>query len=1000
MALTEITVDKADIPLWKDAPGAVVIQAAVDDPRAPLVPGDNPIVVASLNIGGASGIVLGDVSSVRLGIRAGSRFTLAPIWKEHIGNAPGLVSEFDLANMLTPENMLLAIVVGADADLSVPGSFAYSVLTAGATLSAGVDARLVYVRAVPRNASFADAIRRLFGGMRLPAGVTVPPEPGEVVSLEVGGYLNFGVSASAGYDVKGTNDLDIGRLALSEHYALSIVGKMTANARLAGRFAVTVRAASDPGWARVMVCRKRTKDLHVAADLDVGVTLETQGLPASGKEFLGALIGIRAKNWLNLVSSIADEAGTIGSLEHLKVRLDGLAGDFIKHYAGKAIDELLPAEAAALLSRLERVATSYRGLDQSAIALVDRYTDPLLDKTKDLEEHLTSLAAITAWDELAGENDPVLWNIIRQLTDGEPLGWMLGAIPGTSTASLAVFKKRVNDALSLLRDAAHEEVRNIIELAKRAFGLDDLMSALASVDSPDKLKTVLSDKTRHFAERLLNRQLDKLNTRELKKAFGIVEQIVKAKDQFWQTFDDALTHAAKENISIGIHAAYASADERDALIDADVRLLNDDGTPCPAGQRFLSLAAQADFGELLAKYQPTVVRLRQGRLTHQSRTTTGVKINVVGWHQNFQYEEVYRVIVNADQQLRTTSTGMLNVFTTVDMTAEKERRRKSTKTEEELHTNFVLRFLGETRVMPGQRKFDQQTREYLIDVITGQCASYNVTFTDARTTPKQLQRAMLYAKTLGLDTAGATQEAIAPLLDLSDGHFGPVTTEYNVRFTEVGLANLFTRRLPPQELAAAVRGILTRVVLANYVGQGNIADVGWLYASDDVKRLYDDARNNFINTDSPLGDALHAREVSVTSPIPGIRPGRIANTFAIRSLAARLFDLEREMTQAFHELQDVLHETGGINLERLSERLKTFGKVLECFDNSTLGDNTVFAVFDGLVQLATPAEQARSSALAITITKGGKTHQLVFTLQAQSSVSRPSAVGAPHQQSG
>jgi hypothetical protein len=976
--MPEISFDNSKIPLWTGATGAVVIHTAVENPAAPLVPGDNPIVDASFKVDGNQNISLGSAGSVAIGVSAGAQFKLAPLWKDHINAAPEIVSAYNLGSSLKDDNMLLALNLGANVDLSAAGSFHYSVLSAGATLQAGADAGLVYVRSFPRTATFGADLADFFTNVRLPANVTVPPDSGEVVAFEFGGYLKLGASASAGYELKGTKSFDVAQLKLSEHYDLSVTGKLSVNASLAGRFSVEVRPGSLPGWASVTVRRKRTKDLQLLGDLNIGASLDTQGLPASGKEFLGALIGVRAKNWLNLIDSAVDQAGQIKNIDDLKAKLDGLAGDFISKYAGKAVDQLLPAEAVALMGRLQSVVDSYNKLDSSAIALFDRYFDPVLDKTKELESRLQDLSKLVSWDALKGEVDPMLWNIVRQLTGGDPLGWILGQIPGTSKPSLDEFLARVNGALSLIKSDAHDEIRKIISLAKSEFGLDHFISELDAVDTPDKLKTALSNEARHFVERLINKEIDKLNSKDLKAAFAIVQNIVKAKDAFWAKFDAALKEAAKQTFSLGISASYSNADERTALIDLDIRLIDDEKKAVPAGQRFMALAGQGDFQDILANYQPDVVRLRQGALTHNSTTATGIKINIAGWHLNYQYEEMYRVIVNADQQIRPAGNGMLNVFTTVDMTNDKERRRKTTKSEQEMHANFVLRFLGEARTAINDSKFDKQDESYLIDVITGQSAFYNLTFTDSNTTPGELADVFLFAAEVGLDKVGATVTAVAPILDLKNGHYGPITAEYVVGFTASGLKRLFTQNVTADD----IRGILRKIVLANYFGQGNIADVGWLYVSDDVKKLWEDNLNNFVDAESILGDAIAAQEVHVVSPIPGILPSPVSNTFANRVLVSSLFQVERKMVEAFTGLQAILRTVGGVKLSDYRDSLKAFGEALKSFDNSSLGDNTTFAVFDGLVQLTSPGVDARSSSMSMTSVKGGQQHQINFVLQA------------------
>src|SRR5262245_34903140 len=52
--------------------------------------------------------------------------------------------------------------------------------------------------------------------------------------------LKYSVGASAGYEIKGTKSIKISEIALSEHYALSVVGKLTVSGQVSGRFSVDV----------------------------------------------------------------------------------------------------------------------------------------------------------------------------------------------------------------------------------------------------------------------------------------------------------------------------------------------------------------------------------------------------------------------------------------------------------------------------------------------------------------------------------------------------------------------------------------------------------------------------------------------------------------------------------------------------------------------------------------------------------------------------------------
>src|SRR5262249_54395443 len=144
--------------------------------------------------------------------------------------------------------------------------------------------------------------------------------------------------------------------------------------KIAGRFSVDVTAGSQPGFARVVVKRRRLRQLQFAADVNVKTGLKTDGLPRAGRGFLGALLGVEGKNWLNMIDGLVTEAGEVDSIEKLKAKLDGLALDYLGTLVGKSVDKLTSIpEIEAFQSKLAKIVDSYRKLDDRAIALFDRY---------------------------------------------------------------------------------------------------------------------------------------------------------------------------------------------------------------------------------------------------------------------------------------------------------------------------------------------------------------------------------------------------------------------------------------------------------------------------------------------------------------------------------------------------------------------------------------------------------------------------------------------------
>jgi hypothetical protein len=486
--------------------------------------------------------------------------------------------------------------------------------------------------------------------------------------------------------------------------------------------------------------------------------------------------------------------------------------------------------------------------------------------------------------------------------------------------------------------------------------------------------------------------VNQINKDDFTAITTFIQEVRKGEQGFFQKFDQILQEAASQSFSLDIAAAYDRSDETAALIDVDIRLQNDDAarTPNAKGQNFMRAAGRGDFSDILANYDPSVVRLRQGSLTHKLSTSQGLTVNIAGWHNSFLYSDMYKVVVNSEQQIRSTPSGMLNVFTTVDLSTEHDKKRKTTRHEQEMHSTFTLRFLAQTNTTVTDSKFNQRDKNYLLDVITGQSATYSTTLSDSNTTQQQLDHLLAFAKSLGLDRKGATQDALKPILKLENGRYGPVNADYRVRFSEQGLASLFKPGSPPVT-EDDIREILRRIVVANYAGDVGLAPVAWLYCSDRVRELAL-GNPNFFDTEGVLEDAIANGEVQIEIPFPGMEPVLQPRDKIRRELAGTLFRIEKTLIDSFLQLQDVVKKES-IKLKDLENAVQGFGKALNDFESQTELSQTTspptFAVFDGLIQLATPAAQARDSALALKVGPQTAERQLLFQL-----VSETAALGA------
>ncbi len=963
-----LQINKSDIPLWKGANGSFDIDVQQFPLDARLAPTDTALLSSTFTVTDATPITLGQNGSLNLGVKAGASAKLAALFRDHTGAAQDLVDTYQLAPSLTDKNLLLALQVGAKADLTAAASYQYSILSASAKLETGINASFIYVRPFSSNNNLGDNLADFVKGLRLPCDITPSPVAGEVVVLDFGGYLQIGASISAGYQLKGTKQFSIADLALSEHYDLSVIGTFAVTGRIAGEFSVEVRAGAKPGWANVKVSRSASRSLQIAADLKVDAHLTMEGLPTSSQEFLGAILGVQAKNWLNLISSGINQGGTVTNLDQLKSKLDGLANDFVAKWLGKGIDKITSEpEIADALAKINSVVTSYQNLDQSAIALFDRFFDPVASQIESLTGKLNFLQALPDWSDLPAESDSILWNVLRQLTKGDPLGAILGGL-----SALRDVQKLATQALTLITDAAHTEIRNVIAIAKSNFPLDRLLNELDTVDTPEKLKAGAATLAGHFVSRLIGKALDEVLTSDAK-----VKQIVKAlqaikakKDTIFGTLDKILAEAAKQSLSLKLHAEYDAASSSSALIDCDLNLNEE------LGRQFMQAAGRGDFSEILAGYKPSIVDIRAGRLTHNVTKSTAISVNITGWHFNFSYSAMDRLITNLDQQIKTNSDGSLLISTDESLSIDsKEDRNAATDREQSVQTNFLLRYLGQTTQTISDKKFDDATKQYLIDVITSS-AVYTVNITDASTTQKELEDLFHFAAELGLGEMGATAGSVVPLLQSSAGNFGKVEAQYEVRYTQPGLDNLARGPWPP----LVITRFLKTMVLSSYAGRGlTLHEVALAFCSP---AAFENFLDNPVAFRNPASSAQMVFN-DVVSPIPGVvLPSfvRLTQTVQIMELGA-LFASLVKLDSAISDLRSVL-DGGPIPAALFQKRLQGFGEALLLFKSTSMKKDATFAVFDHLIQLNTDQRQARSSALQITFTRDNDTKTVVYTLAA------------------
>jgi hypothetical protein len=955
---------KADVPFLLDGKGGLSVEIGTLDPTKSIPPDAGSMLDVTFSADGAQQTALGQTGTVKIGVSTSAHARLVPLFSDSDGAAADLLKANGLDGFFAaganPGKLILAFDVGASADATAAGSFVYAPLTATVTLDAGADGGYTYLRAIPKTTPLFKAIPDFVKSMKLPEQVTQAPDAGEALSIRYGGYLRLGAEVAAGYELAGTKACSISQLALSERYGLSILGKIGLSAGIAGRFSILVMAGDRPGWARVQVKRNRSADLRVAADVTVTFANELDGLPGDANEFLGAVLGVNGKSFL----TVLERARDLGKFDTISAAVDGLAKKYIETLIGKGFDALADkTELAAFLERVNKVVASYQTLEDRAVTLFDRY----FDRLPMLTEFLDRLAALDAkgLEQLRGTLNPELFNILSQLTDGDPLGFLAGKVilEGEQVDAVRELRARANAGLDLIRKRAHQELRDAIAAAKKSFRIDDLFREAAKIDSVDELKALAAERVGLFVSRLVGRTLD--SSTNLKAAFEELKQVIGKLDTFTASFFKAVREATNSSYRVALHAEYSQATERDALVDVLINLAN------PQGAAMLAQTARGDFHAALTTPNTGLVRILDGVLTHRTRRESAFKVNIVGWHLNYSYEGFDRVITESEQRFVTSDRGIL-ILSTTKLEVDRGRKRQ----DETMHVNFLLRALGESSgaIAAGRNG----TLQYLIESLTALTASYQLAFTDDDTSRTELEDYLTFARDLQLDQEGATLEALTPFLQrAANGGFGRVETSYDVRFGSAAIDALLTvKRLTP-DAETRIRSAMRAMVLSNYLKSASMHDVAFAYATPGVFALF-----------QQLGFAAFtnvSRAFRVAPVLPVAAPQTVSLDKTELNVLATLYGIENDMVEAIAALIKMLNARATLAPEAFEKKLGKFGDALLDFDRfdqassgSSVGTTTIFAMFDLLIRLATGGPSANIGVLRLKSRANDKDIEKLF----------------------
>lgn len=956
-----ISIKEDNFRFLKNGTGSVDIDVQKVPLDQPLDPNTPVLLNAKFNAQGSTpSFTYGPVNDVSLNISGGASATLTPFFKpDQVLSDHGLASFFDL----NPHKYVFVLDIAAQAAAAATATFKYATLSAQGSFNAGGDGEFWFSRAYDTSQQLGEVLKDLVSNIKPPSSVSAPLSAGEVIYLEYGGYLKFGLNASVGYEMKGSHSVDIANLLLSESYSLSLLGKVGLTAGVAGNFSIQLRPSdSDPSLIHVSVHKKHNNQISFAADVTVGLTTESTGLPGSAQDFLGALLGVNVKNWLNSAQLIISS----GSIDELKKNLDKLSQQFVSQWVGKGFDALSATDFPQILADVHKVVDSYQHLDTTAINLFDKYFtlgEPAL------VQGLTQLRHLTGLDKLAElYTNSNLIKLIEELTGGDPLAFLLGKVDLKDPAGkpitqsvLDIFNGRVEDALSLLQDDAHALLKKYITLAKSKFSFDGLVSQLADLTTADGLKKKADEVLNGFVERIIGGAIDSFDKNKLNKVLVQLQRIGDIENNLYEKLKETLNQTA----TLALHAEYTRASESDVLLEIEVN------PATAAGSKIFHAATGGDFTGVLSAPITADYRVTGGTLLKKLSESSKVTFNVAGWHSNFDYSSSVSLILNTQQQIVPGNQGMLTVFTTVDATKTEDIAKEIGKRQQELHATFLLRLIGETQgSINTPPAFDRKHQDYLMDTVTGMSASYRLLLEDSKATKERIADFLHFAAEFDLQ---ADLNTVLPLLDseTSGGKtdYGDVAADYEVHFVDQAIVRIFS----VTTTESVVRSIMRLVTMGTLLADEGLEDIAWAYGTPGIYKLWKDEGAQFTNTFSSLQFPVDP------SPFPSVKNDGtvVLDRFQI-SILAEFFRNEDALVDAILGLQALVQSPNKLDPNAFASRMKAFSDSFSLIDKG-LQTNAMFSVFDKLIAQSQPPASARGSSLKLISTvKPNPTRTKVF----------------------
>lgn len=940
--------------------GSLDIQAAGFDPGQPIPNSITQLVVAGVDVNPSLQFGNRDGLACTVTFQGNAKTGIELVWPNQ---SNGFTKQHNLPPV--PEGKVGAhLFFDASASGDVQGSMPIGP-AAGFNFGIKAGAGVGYDRYAVYDAHIAGGslVFDLLAGVRLPQSCGAAgqiPAPGEVLCFDYNGFLDLSAGLNWGYQLSGTHDIDFNNLHAAVDYNLRLKAAISAGYQLGGEYSIEVSQGHATDWVRAVVRKKRNSEFDFAASFNLDASIKVTGLPSSADDFLGALLGTDAKSALALfdkiknytdLSKVEQDAGKL-----LTGRLENLANKWI----GEVLDN---SNVQQFLSVVNKVVTDYENADQIVVnAVTHLYEDYLGDGKLDvLKAAVQKIASLSSRDSLANLSDSEAWQIINRLVGGDLYKLL------QENAVFAQITGIAQKTLDFLNGGWQKELKDVIDELKAAFPLDKVFGEIAQFSTKDKLLSLADEKLQGVVEKLLGKLWTQINSSSLandaKQLNGILVQI----DNFKNTWYQRLTAALNQSFSLQLNYAYTRATEDDALIDVDIDVSS------AAGQDLFNDASHGKFKSVFANPNSPLLKVQQGVLTHQLTKSTQLQIAVFGW----QASSFTQVVSNTEIAIQNGASGQIQVFTTqasIDQRKQTQKKKGSDKVTETVESNLLLKFVGETFLAGGS-----PDSPYLAKVINNMAAEYDLSYSDDQTTPYELQSYLSFAETLGLvpsakDFAGTLSEQFPQGL-------GKVKAQYVVTFDNDGVRDAFT--VAPGQAAGIAQAVTMDLIRSALVHRGLLngpALIALAAIDPGIREVY--KTQGFT--------AILQGHLSVDVPAD-LGGGHVNVNDAFRPFVSTLLGMEFAFAKSFSDLDNLvvsIKQGATPPVDKLQQMATQF--VESAADISGYGRiNSMFAIFDALVQAGSSGKGYRESSMILQIQAGSQT----ITKYLSSGTPKPAGAG-------